>query len=116
MQAWKNWRNEKPLEILDADLEESFSPSEVIRCIQIGLLCVQQNPDDRPTMERVVSYLSSVSVELPLPQEPALILLGTGKNPNMVPTGTILDQPNYNSYSAGSSSINDLTMSNYFPR
>ena len=39
-----------------------------------GLLCVQQNPDTRPTMAIVVSYLSSHSIELPIPQEPTFFL------------------------------------------
>ncbi|WJX59962.1 hypothetical protein P8452_45223 [Trifolium repens] len=110
--AWKNWRDEKPLEVLDSDIKKSFSYSEVIKCIQIGLLCVQQNPDDRPTMERVVSYLSSVSVELPLPQEPAGFM-ANGTNPRMIPRDNS-DQRN-NSNSTGSS-INDMTMSHYFSR
>ena len=38
---------------------------EVFRAIQIGLLCAQQYPEDRPTMATVVLMLSS---ELPLPQ------------------------------------------------
>ena len=38
---------------------------EVFRAIQIGLLCVQQYPADRPTMATVVLMLTS---ELPLPQ------------------------------------------------
>jgi hypothetical protein len=112
LQAWKNWRDEKPLEVLDSDIEKSFSYSEVIKCIQIGLLCVQQNPDDRPTMERVVSYMSSVSVELPLPQEPAGFM-GNGMNPIMLPNDNSNQRNNSNTTG---SSINDTTMSHYFSR
>ncbi|KAI9127680.1 hypothetical protein K1719_000673 [Acacia pycnantha] len=70
-QAWKHWRNQTPLEIVDPEIKDSFSQSEVIKCIQIGLLCVQENPENRPTMARIVSYLSSLLAELPSPQEPA---------------------------------------------
>ena len=70
MQAWRQWRSETPLEILDKDIKESSNHSEVIKCIQIALLCVQEKPDDRPTMARVVSYLNSPLTELPLPGEP----------------------------------------------
>lgn len=59
------------LEILDSNIEEFGSNIEVIKCIQIGLLCVQENQDTRPTMAEVLSYLSSNSIQLPLPQEPA---------------------------------------------
>ena len=110
LQAWKDWRDEKSLEILDSNIEKSYSYIEVIRCIQIGLLCVQQNPDDRPTMERIVSYLSSVSVELPMPQEPG----GFMGNRNQIPRDNISDQRN-NSNTTGSS-VNDMTMNNSFPR
>lgn len=68
--TWGHWRDQTPLEILDPDIKESSNHSEVIKCIQIGLLCVQEKPDDRPTMARVVSYLTSPSAELPFPGEP----------------------------------------------
>ncbi|KAI9124167.1 hypothetical protein K1719_005467 [Acacia pycnantha] len=72
--AWKQWKEEKLLEILDSNIEEFGSYNEVIKCIQIGLLCVQEDPDSRPTMAEVVSYLSNDSSQLPLPQEPAFSL------------------------------------------
>ncbi|XP_045815186.1 cysteine-rich receptor-like protein kinase 10 [Trifolium pratense] len=100
--AWKNWRDKKELQVLDSNIvEKSFCYSEVIKCIQIGLLCVQQNPDDRLTIERVVSYLSSASVELPLPQEPARFM-ANGTDPSMIPRVN--------------SSVDDMTMSLTFPR
>ncbi|XP_058774139.1 cysteine-rich receptor-like protein kinase 10, partial [Vicia villosa] len=67
--AWKQWMNQTPLELVDQDIKESCNHSEVVRCIQIGLLCVQEKPDDRPTMATVVSYLTSLSAELPFPRE-----------------------------------------------
>ncbi|XP_029129661.1 uncharacterized protein LOC109813299 [Cajanus cajan] len=68
--AWRQWRDETPLKILDQDIEESSNHNEVVKCIQIGLLCVQDKPSDRPTMAKVVSYLSNPLVELPYPGEP----------------------------------------------
>ncbi|KAL5070210.1 hypothetical protein RYX36_021097 [Vicia faba] len=67
--AWKQWRDQTPLELIDQDIKESCNYSEVLKCIQIGLLCVQEKPDDRPTMASVVSYLTSPSAELPFPRE-----------------------------------------------
>ncbi|KAG6394015.1 hypothetical protein SASPL_144591 [Salvia splendens] len=43
---------------------------EIVRCIQIGLLCVQEYPKDRPSIEMVLSMLSRDIVELPLPKQP----------------------------------------------
>ncbi|KAI4305249.1 hypothetical protein L6164_028626 [Bauhinia variegata] len=44
--AWTLWRDDAPLEILDPNLKEFHSPTEVTKCIQIGLLCVQENPNE----------------------------------------------------------------------
>ncbi|KAL6624738.1 hypothetical protein ACP70R_032059 [Stipagrostis hirtigluma subsp. patula] len=44
--------------------------SEVCRCIKIGLLCVHDTPDDRPTMPTVVEMLTSSSLEIPQPNMP----------------------------------------------
>ena len=43
---------------------------EALRCIHIGLLCVQQNPIDRPDMSSVILMLSGEKV-LPQPKQPA---------------------------------------------
>ncbi|XP_058769618.1 cysteine-rich receptor-like protein kinase 10 [Vicia villosa] len=67
--AWKQWMNHTPLELVDQDIKESCNHSELVKCIQIGLLCVQEKPDDRPTMATIVSYLTSPSAELPFPRE-----------------------------------------------
>ncbi|TQE00034.1 hypothetical protein C1H46_014412 [Malus baccata] len=72
--AWKLWRDGAPLELLDPCLRDSYLRTEVIRCIHIGLLCVQEDPADRPTMQSVVLMLSSYSLTLPSPQQPAFFL------------------------------------------
>ena len=48
-----------------------------MRCIHIGLLCVQEDPNDRPTMASVVLMLSSASITLPVPSEPAFFMHST---------------------------------------
>ncbi|RDX77076.1 Cysteine-rich receptor-like protein kinase 5 [Mucuna pruriens] len=72
--VWRQWKDEKLMSILDPNLKGSYSHDEVIKCIQIGLLCVQENQDIRPTMTRVVSYLDGHTFELPSPQEPTFLL------------------------------------------
>ncbi|GMN25818.1 hypothetical protein TIFTF001_040777 [Ficus carica] len=42
---------------------------EVLRCIHVGLLCVQQRPVDRPNMPSVILMLGNDS-ELPEPKPP----------------------------------------------
>lgn len=72
--AWKLWNEERPLELMDKELESSISADEVVRCIQVALLCVQQRTEDRPTMSSVVFMLSNVSAVIQSPKEPAFCI------------------------------------------
>ncbi|ONI10113.1 hypothetical protein PRUPE_4G027800 [Prunus persica] len=72
--AWRHWRDGTSLELLDPNLRDSYEKTEVIRCVHIGLLCVQENPDERPTMQSIVLMLSSDSVTMALPQKPAFFM------------------------------------------
>lgn len=70
--AWQTWKENEATEFVDPCLREgSYSISEVKRCIHLGLLCVQEEIEARPTMSTVVLMLSSESVNLPLPKNPA---------------------------------------------
>ncbi|KAK4286017.1 hypothetical protein QN277_002634 [Acacia crassicarpa] len=71
--AWRLWKEGRPLELIDPCLDDLFDLSEAMRCIHISLLCLQQHPEDRPSMSNVVVMLSSESV-LPDPTEPAYII------------------------------------------
>lgn len=71
--AWRFWKEGKPLELIDSRMENSCVLSEALRCIHIGLLCVQQHPEDRPSMSTVVVMLSSESA-LPQPMEPGFLI------------------------------------------
>ncbi|XP_039167749.1 G-type lectin S-receptor-like serine/threonine-protein kinase SD1-29 [Eucalyptus grandis] len=66
--AWQLWSEGKALDLLDEAIDVSF-PVEVIRCIHIGLLCVQDYAMDRPNMTNVVLMLSGES-DLPQPRQP----------------------------------------------
>ncbi|KAH9651149.1 G-type lectin S-receptor-like serine/threonine-protein kinase [Citrus sinensis] len=59
--AWRLWTEDRPVELIDKSLEDTYSLSEALRCIQVGLLCVQQRPEDRPNMASVVLMLSGES-------------------------------------------------------
>ncbi|KAK9152088.1 hypothetical protein Syun_010397 [Stephania yunnanensis] len=70
--AWNLWNEDKADELVDEmftdqDVSSRFA---VLRCIHIGLLCVQQRPDDRPTMPTVVMMLGSATANLPQPKHP----------------------------------------------
>ncbi|KAL5730985.1 non-specific serine/threonine protein kinase [Ranunculus cassubicifolius] len=72
--SWKLWKDGNALELMDPILVDSYSAAEVMRCIHIGLLCVQDNLEDRPTMSSVVLMLNSHSLTLGAPSAPAFIL------------------------------------------
>ncbi|GMH26906.1 hypothetical protein Nepgr_028749 [Nepenthes gracilis] len=73
--AWKLWREGKATELLDPSIGDSYSEQEVLRCVQIGLLCVQARAADRPTMLSVVLMLRSESAaSLPQPKLPGFSL------------------------------------------
>ncbi|OMO77431.1 hypothetical protein COLO4_25188 [Corchorus olitorius] len=82
--AWQNWHESKEIEFMDEALEtDSVSSSEVKRCIHVGLLCVQDHAENRPTMPQVVFMLGS-ETELPKPKQPTFTfqnaLNSTGSN------------------------------------
>ncbi|XP_060190821.1 receptor-like serine/threonine-protein kinase SD1-6 [Lycium barbarum] len=62
----------KALDLMDETLSSSFSPATVLRCIYVGLLCVQDHAADRPSMSDVVLMLSS-EMDLPQPKQLAFI-------------------------------------------
>nr|XP_034912911.1 cysteine-rich receptor-like protein kinase 18 isoform X2 [Populus alba] len=66
--AWKLWKySNKALDLMDPILGDPPSTSMLLRYIKIGLLCVQQIPDDRPTMSDVISMIVKDRVSLPEP-------------------------------------------------
>ncbi|KAL2324333.1 hypothetical protein Fmac_023391 [Flemingia macrophylla] len=75
--AWKNWREGTASNVVDPILNK-VSTNEIMRCIHIGLLCVQENLADRPTMASVVLLLNSYSHTLPVPSEPAFFMRSRG--------------------------------------
>ncbi|XP_048441508.1 G-type lectin S-receptor-like serine/threonine-protein kinase At4g27290 isoform X2 [Pyrus x bretschneideri] len=72
-QLWRLWNEGKPLELIDTCLASSGTLSEVLRCINIGLLCAQHDPDDRPSMAAVVIMLGSETA-LAQPKQPGFFM------------------------------------------
>ncbi|WCJ31890.1 S-locus lectin protein kinase family protein [Euphorbia peplus] len=98
--VWELWREEKAVDVMDSFLNgRSLLHVEVIRCIQIGLLCVEEDADDRPSMASVVVMLNSEAT-LPRPKQPAFVIRKTSNHPmpSMSPIAAV-------------GSINELTIS-----
>ncbi|WVZ00612.1 hypothetical protein V8G54_026681 [Vigna mungo] len=73
-EAWRLWNEERPLELMDEILDDGGDLSiEILRCIHVGLLCVQQNPENRPNMSSVVLMLNGEKL-LPKPSQPGFYI------------------------------------------
>ncbi|KAL7154930.1 hypothetical protein ABFS83_03G037400 [Erythranthe nasuta] len=69
--AWRTWREGTTANLIDPMLRASSgSQRDMIKCIHIALLCVQENAVDRPTMASVVIMMNSLSITLPMPSKP----------------------------------------------
>ncbi|KAL0353219.1 UNVERIFIED_CONTAM: Cysteine-rich receptor-like protein kinase [Sesamum angustifolium] len=115
--AWTNWREGTAANVVDPFLRSgSGSMQEMLRCLHIGLLCVQGNASDRPTMASVVLMLSSFSLTLGVPSEPAFYA------PSSYDSDVSLLQENnsrnyeHNSTQSDRSSKNDASISEFHPR
>ncbi|KAK7324625.1 hypothetical protein VNO77_28341 [Canavalia gladiata] len=71
--AWNLWKQGRSLELIDECLKDSYTLSQVQRCIHISLLCAQQHPHDRPSMSTVVLMLGS-QIDLPQIKSPTFLV------------------------------------------
>ncbi|XLT48416.1 hypothetical protein HN873_041020, partial [Arachis hypogaea] len=94
--VWKLWTEGKALDMVDTTLDQSYPPEIALKCIQIGLLCVQENVNKRPSMLEVVFMLGNEAPICP-PQKPAFLFNGNQ------------DDLQESSTSGGGSSINEVT-------
>ncbi|KAM0835258.1 hypothetical protein ACQ4PT_063061 [Festuca glaucescens] len=74
--AWQQWNEDKGEEMIDPLIRPSCSVRQVLRCIHIALLCVQDHAQERPDIPAVIVMLSSDSSTLPMPRPPTLMLRG----------------------------------------
>ncbi|KAK9089540.1 hypothetical protein Scep_028622 [Stephania cephalantha] len=79
--AWELWRDGRPLELVDSAIGTSVPEQEVVKFIQVGILCVQEKANDRPTMSSAFLMLSNETT-IPNPAEPAFILPRNLNHPN----------------------------------
>ena len=109
MQVWRAWNDGNILEIIDSTIREHCSTSEAMRCIHIGLLCVQEDATARPNMSSVVLMLNSFSITLPAPSTPAFFI-GSVMEPSF--------QIGHSSQAShlGPSSQNDVSITELEPR
>ncbi|KAG5234850.1 G-type lectin S-receptor serine/threonine-protein kinase [Salix suchowensis] len=71
--AWKVWNEGDVTAFVDPAISDPCFVEEIFRCIQIGLLCVQELANDRPVVSTITSMLNSEIVDLPTPKKPAYV-------------------------------------------
>ncbi|KAG0481805.1 hypothetical protein HPP92_009889 [Vanilla planifolia] len=71
--VWQNWILGQPLLTMDPTLGDRFIPEQALRCLQIGLLCIQEDPALRPSMASLLVMLSSYSFALSEPVKPTFL-------------------------------------------
>lgn len=98
VQAWQLWKDGRWLQIVDTSLVVECHTLEIMRCINVALLCVQENAADRPNMSDVIAMLTSESMTLPEPKHPAYFHVRVAEEE----TSIVTDQ---------ASSGNDITIS-----
>ncbi|XP_073004172.1 G-type lectin S-receptor-like serine/threonine-protein kinase At1g11300 isoform X2 [Typha latifolia] len=96
--AWKLWNEEKANEFTDESIAENCSVHEALRCIHVGLLCVQDHPNDRPTMSSVIFMLEN---EIAIHQQPSQPFFTCQRN---------VDEHNQRIHNVESLSTNNVTL------
>ncbi|XP_058092177.1 cysteine-rich receptor-like protein kinase 6 [Magnolia sinica] len=102
--AWRLWCEGKFLELIDPLITEACPTEDVLRCVHIGLLCVQENAANRPTMSSVVVMLKSDPMTLPQATQPGFFV------------GRAVIDSNQLSGGVKPCSTNGVTISNIEPR
>ncbi|XP_068667552.1 G-type lectin S-receptor-like serine/threonine-protein kinase At4g27290 isoform X2 [Aristolochia californica] len=75
--AWRLWNEGRGLDLIHPSLSETCSASEVLNCIRIGLLCVQEDAADRPNMASVITMLNNEATTLAAPKKPPFLTITT---------------------------------------
>ncbi|KAK7412246.1 hypothetical protein VNO78_03697 [Psophocarpus tetragonolobus] len=70
--AWHLWNEHRAMELVDSCIRDSSPKNKALRCIHIGMLCVQDSAAHRPNMSAVVLMLESEATSLPMPMQPLI--------------------------------------------
>lgn len=90
--AFKLWKEDRTLEILDEALDSWTPTLEILECIRVGLLCVQENSEDRPTMAEVVMMLTNEDPQLTSPKEPITLVASSEEERSSIIQMSVMDE------------------------
>ncbi|KAK1679945.1 hypothetical protein QYE76_040793 [Lolium multiflorum] len=112
--VWEHWTMGTIVEIMDSSMTSHSPGDQMLKCIHIGLLCVQENPADRPLMSVVTVLLSSSTVSLQAPSRPAFCIEKSGANDSDIHTEPY--RGNSESTSRSPMSPNEVSITELEPR
>ncbi|CAN6349328.1 unnamed protein product [Urochloa humidicola] len=72
--VWEHWTTGAIEELIDPFLGRRAPRDQMLKLVNIALLCVQDNPADRPAMSSVNVMLSSNTVSLQVPSRPTFCI------------------------------------------
>ncbi|XP_016458628.2 G-type lectin S-receptor-like serine/threonine-protein kinase At4g03230 isoform X2 [Nicotiana tabacum] len=72
--AWKLWIDDNAIQLIEKSLLEPCNRDEVVKCINVALLCVQEDPNNRPNISDVIVMLGGDGMSLPRPNRPAFVI------------------------------------------
>ncbi|KAI4312066.1 hypothetical protein MLD38_036921 [Melastoma candidum] len=119
--VWRSWQEGKIQDIVDPSLTSSYRV-DIMRCIHIGLLCVQENVASRPTMASVIVMLNSHSATLSVPTQPAFSmnnLYSSDISASIDGTSTVTHSNhsgNKGGTVGGTHSVNEVSITEPYPR
>ncbi|KAJ6885687.1 hypothetical protein NC651_026358 [Populus alba x Populus x berolinensis] len=87
--VWGLWKEDRALEIVDSSLQVLYHPQEALKCIKIGLLCVQEDAMERPSMLAVVFVFNSSERTIPSPKQPAFTFREPCISPHVAVSGCL---------------------------
>ncbi|GAB2298139.1 hypothetical protein Dimus_032211 [Dionaea muscipula] len=114
--AWVNWLQGTPLNLVDGKLLSHADTDMILRCINVALLCVQENDVLRPNMSSVVPMLSSHSITLPHPSRPPFVFSMDDTKARTLSHYCSINESNQSNDMSGTRSANEVSVSTLGPR
>jgi serine/threonine protein kinase len=106
--VWNHWTKGTISEMIDQSLDE-YARNQAVRCIHIGLMCVQSDPDDRPSISSVIFMLTRGNMEIQAPAQPAFFF---GRESNLASSS--FDRSDV--ILGANVSVNGVTVTELYPR
>ncbi|CAN6211866.1 unnamed protein product [Urochloa humidicola] len=114
--VWEHWTSGTIVEIMDPSLRGKAPAEQMLKCVHIGLLCVQDNPVDRPMMSTINIMLSSATVSLQAPLKPVFFIPKSGYHSTVYSESYPTASQSTGNVKSGAMSPNEVSITELEPR